>query len=243
MRPFPCRDFKPPPSLAPASCSGAASCAASDTLAARPASGGGGCEKGPYRAYRVGGGGVGHPSRNPRSPARSRALRRWRSADPAAVAARWLRRILSAVKGAAAGSRLPSRPAAPASDTLAAPAVYKGFLSCRRLAASLQAGSGQRCRPGQPPAAAASTAGDRMAVQGVSCRRWRCWPSVQESPFSGEIQGVEAVEVGGSCRRLVGVSLGGSGGAGVGWLAPWLPSFQLAPAPANGVGCSLNGGG
>ena len=157
MRPFPCRDFKPPPSLAPASCSGAASCAASDTLAARPASGGGGCEKGPYRAYRVGGGGVGHPSRNPRSPARSRALRRWRSADPAA-AARWL----------------PSRPAAPASDTLAAPAVYKGFLSCRRLAASLQAGSGQRCRPGQPPAAAASTAGDRMAVQGVSCRRWRC---------------------------------------------------------------------
>ncbi len=37
LRPFPCRDFKPPPSLAPASCSGAASCAASDTIAARPA--------------------------------------------------------------------------------------------------------------------------------------------------------------------------------------------------------------
>ncbi|MBR6864243.1 MAG: hypothetical protein IKM75_05205 [Bacteroidales bacterium] len=28
--------------------------------------------------------------------------------------------------------------------------------------------------------------------------RWRCRPSVQESPFSGKIQGVEAVEVGGS---------------------------------------------
>ena len=58
------------------------------------------------------------------------------------------------------------------------------------------------CGFGQPPAAAAlaatSTAGDRMAVQGVSCRRWRCWPSVLESSFSGWIQGVEAVEVGGS---------------------------------------------
>ena len=58
----------------------------------------------------------------------------------------------------------------------------------------------------------------------------RVCPSFQLAPASDTIQGVEAVEVGGSCRRLVGVSLGGSGGAGVGWLAPWLPSVQLAPA-------------
>ena len=46
--------------------------------------------------------------------------------------------------------------------------------------------------------AATSTAGREKAVQGVSCRRWRCWPSVQESSIYGEIQGVEAVEAGGS---------------------------------------------
>ena len=73
--------------------------APSDTLAARPASGGScaGCSRGPYRAYRGGGGGVGRPPWNPRSPAGSRALRRWRSADPAAAVLRvGLRRILSA---------------------------------------------------------------------------------------------------------------------------------------------------
>ena len=54
-------------------------------LRPRPAAGGScaGCGRGPYRGYRAGGGGVGRPSWNPRSPARSRALRRWRPADPA----------------------------------------------------------------------------------------------------------------------------------------------------------------
>ncbi len=46
----------------------------------------------PYRDYRGGGGGAGRPSRNPRSPAGSRALRRWRSADPAGAAGVGLRR-------------------------------------------------------------------------------------------------------------------------------------------------------
>ena len=60
----------------------------------------------------------------------------------------------------------------------------------------------------------------KRTVQGLSCRRWRCWPSFQESPFLGWIQGVEVVEVsadpaaaglrvgpGGSCRRRVGARL------------------------------------
>ena len=40
--------------------------------------------------------------------------------------------------------------------------------------------------------------GGELAVQGVSLRRWRCWPSSLESFIYGEIQGVEAVEAGGS---------------------------------------------
>ena len=40
--------------------------------------------------------------------------------------------------------------------------------------------------------------GGELAVQGVSCRRWRCWPSSLESFIYGGIQGVEAVEAGGS---------------------------------------------
>ena len=80
-------------------------------------------------------------------------------------------------------------------------------------------------RPGQPPAAATSTAGDRMAVQGVSGARWRCWPSSLESSFYSEIQGVEAVEVGGSCRRL----RVGSGGSMA--LAPGSHPGQLARPP------------
>ena len=33
--------------------------------------------------------------------------------------------------------------------------------------------------------AATSTAGERLAVQGLSWRRWRCWPSALESSFLG----------------------------------------------------------
>ena len=115
--------------------------------------------------------------------------------------------------------------------------------SCRRLAPSVQlARPPTLLRPGQPPAAATSTAGDRMAVQGVSGARWRCWPSSLESSFYSEIQGGGAVEAGGS----------GGGGCvsapAARW--PWLPapipascaaSGTLAARPAGG-GCSLNGG-
>ncbi len=33
--------------------------------------------------------------------------------------------------------------------------------------------------------AATSPAGERLAVQGLSWRRWRCWPSALESSFLG----------------------------------------------------------
>ena len=45
------------------------------------------------------------------------------------------------------------------------------------------------CGPGQPPAVrVGSMDGEGKAVQGLSCRRWRCWPSVLESSFLGRIQ-------------------------------------------------------
>ncbi len=83
-------------------------------------------------------------------------------------------------------------------------------------------------QPGQPPAwRVGSMDGEGKAVQGLSCRRWRCWPSSTESPFLGWIQGVEAVEVGGwprvGLRRILSAVLGVSVGS---------------TAPANGVGPS-----
>ena len=75
----------------------------------------------------------------------------------------------------------PSLPAGPASGTLAAflsnPGRKKNnplFLEKRRPG------------PGQPPAACVgSMGGEGMTVQGLSWRRWRCWPSALESSFLG----------------------------------------------------------
>ena len=117
-----------------------------DTVATRPASGGGELrpqrrgERKPYRGYRAGGGGVGQPSRNPPSTARFGALRRWRPADPAR---------------AAGGGWLPGscrlrwpwcwcwlRPPAVGADTVATPASRRRVEGCdlngsyRRIAAN-----------------------------------------------------------------------------------------------------------
>ena len=92
------------------------------------------------------------------------------------------------------------------------------------------------CGPGQPPAVrVGSMDGEGKAVQGLSCRRWRCWPSVLESSFLGRIQGVEAVEVGGCAVCWPPADPVGCG-CGCGWacrLAGWLrlPPIQLARPP------------
>ena len=144
--------------------------AASDTIAARPASGGScaGCdlnggERGPYRGYRVGGGGVGRPSWNPRSWAGFRAWRRWRSVAALCVG---LRRILSAAAAAAAGrvGLLAGSGSLPSSWR--GLRHYCGPASLRRQLRWL--------RPQRR---------GKRTVQGLSCRRWRCWPSALESSF------------------------------------------------------------
>ena len=61
---------------------------------------------------------------------------------------------------------------------------------------------------------------NRGHYRGPSARGRRLAPSVQESSIYGGIQGVEAVEAGGS-------------GAGGWWVAPWILSAALA---SGGVG-------
>ena len=143
-------------------------------------------------------------------------MARWRPADSARAAGGWWLRILSAAL--APGGWLASDGGA---DTVATRPAGGGLLSksyplaACRLARWLPApvsyggsgvasGGGGRHSCG-PSSRGRAGSGGELAVQGVSLRRWRCGPAVQESSIYGGIRGVEAVEAGGSG----GVSAGG----------------------------------